>query len=337
VKAIVQDRYGSADVLRVEDVPEPTAGAGEILVRVHAAGVDQGVWHLMTGLPYLGRAAFGLRRPRQRVRGMDLAGRVEAVGVGVTRFRPGDEVFGSYTGAYAEYASGPQDRFALKPARLTFEQAAAVPISAVTALQGLRDAGGVQAGQTVLVIGAAGGVGSFAVQLAKHFGAHVTAVCSGGKAELVRSIGAEAVIDYAREEITGGEVTGGEVAGGETTNGGRRYDVILDIAGNRPLRQLRRALAPHGTLVIAGGEGGGRWLGGVDRQLRAQLLSPFTGQRLRALMSRQRLDDLLLLTDLLESGAVTPVVDRAYPLVETPEAIRYLRSGQACGKVVITV
>jgi NADPH:quinone reductase-like Zn-dependent oxidoreductase len=293
-----------------------------VLVRVHAAGVDQGVWHLMTGLPYLGRAAFGLRRPRTRIRGMDLAGRVEAVGAGVTRFRPGDEVFGSYAGAYAEYVCGPQDRFALKPARLTFEQAAAVPISAVTALQGLRDAGRVRPGQTVLVIGAAGGVGSFAVQLAKTFGAHVTGVCSTGKAELVRSIGADAVLDYTREDIT---------------DGARRYDVILDMAGNRPLRQLRLALAPRGTLVVAGGEGGGRWLGGVDRQLRAQLLSPFTRQRLCGLMSRQRLDDLLLVRDLLESGDVTPVVDRTYALSEVPEAIRYLRSGHASGKVVITI
>jgi NADPH:quinone reductase-like Zn-dependent oxidoreductase len=322
MKAIVQDRYGSTDVLRFEDVPVPTAGDGKVLVRVRAAGVDQGVWHLMTGLPYLGRAAFGFRRPRMRIRGMDVAGRVEAVGAGVTRFRPGDEVFGSYTGAYAEYVCGPQDRFALKPARLTFEQAAAVPISAVTALQGLRDAGRVRPGQTVLVIGAAGGVGSFAVQLAKHLGAHVTAVCSGGKADLVRALGADAVVDYTREDIT---------------DGTRRYDVILDVAGNRPLRQLRRALAPRGTLVIAGGEGGGRWLGGVDRQLRAQLLSAFTRQRLCALMSRQRLDDLLLLSHLLESGDVTPVVDRAYPLSEAPEAIRYLRAGHVRGKVVITI
>jgi NADPH:quinone reductase-like Zn-dependent oxidoreductase len=322
MKAIVQDRYGSTDVLRFEDVPVPTAGDGKVLVRVRAAGVDQGVWHLMTGLPYLGRAAFGFRRPRMRIRGMDVAGRVEAVGAGVTRFRPGDEVFGSYTGAYAEYVCGPQDRFALKPARLTFEQAAAVPISAVTALQGLRDAGRVRPGQTVLVIGAAGGVGSFAVQLAKHLGAHVTAVCSGGKADLVRALGADAVVDYTREDIT---------------DGTRRYDVILDVAGNRPLRQLRRALAPRGTLVIAGGEGGGRWLGGVDRQLRAQLLSAFTRQRLCALMSRQRLDDLLLLSHLLESGDVTPVVDRSYPLSEAPEAIRYLRAGHVRGKVVITV
>jgi len=322
MKAIVQDRYGSADVLRLEDTPAPAAGDGEVLVRVHAAGVDQGTWHLMAGLPYGVRAAFGLRRPKTRIPGMDLAGRVEAVGTGVTRFQPGDEVFGSYSGAYAEYASGPQDRFAPKPARLTFEQAAAVPISAVTALQGLRDAGRVRPGQNVMVIGAAGGVGSFAVQIAKAFGAHVTGVCSGGKADLVRSIGADTVVDYTREDIT---------------DGTRRYDVILDLAGNRPLRQLRRALTPDGTLVIAGGEGGGRWLGGVDRQLRAQLLSPFTGQSLRGLMSRQRLDDLVQVRELIESGKVTPVVDRTYPLSEVPEAIRYLRGGHARGKVVITI
>jgi len=319
MKAIVQDEYGSADVLRVEEVPAPTPGTGEVLVRVHAAGVDQGVWHLMAGLPYAARAAFGLRRPRTRIPGMDLAGRVEAVGAGVTRFRPGDDVFGSATGAYAEYATGSPDRFAAKPVRLTYEQAAAVPVSAVTALQGLRDAGRVRPGQTVLVIGAGGGVGTYAVQLAKVFGAHVTGVCSGGKAELVRSIGADEVIDYTRTELTG------------------RYDVILDLAGNRSLRQLRRVLAPRGTLVIAGGEGGGRWLGGVDRQLRAQLLTPFTGQRMRGLLARQRVDDLSVLRELLESGQVTPVIDRTYPLVEVPEAIRYLRAGQARGKVVIVV
>jgi NADPH:quinone reductase-like Zn-dependent oxidoreductase len=323
VKAIVQDRYGSTDVLRLEEMPVPTPEDGEVLIRVHAAGVDQGVWHLMTGVPYLARVVgFGLRRPKTAVPGMDLAGRVEAVGAGVTRLRPGDEVFGSHARAYAEYACGPQDRFVPKPARLTFEQAAAVSVSAVTALQGLRDAGQVRPGQTVMVIGAGGGVGSFAVQLAKVFGAHVTGVCSTAKADLVRSLGADAVIDHTREDIA---------------VEGRRYDVILDTAGNRPLRHLRRALAPRGTLVIAGGEDGGRWLGGVDRLLRAGLLSPFVGQTLRGFVSRQRLDDLLFLRDLLESGDVTPVVDRTYALSEVPEAIRHLRTGRARGKIVITV
>lgn len=323
MKAIVQDVYGSTDVLELRDIDPPTVGDGDVLVRVHAAGLDAGVWHLMTGLPYLLRlGGFGLRAPKNGVRGLDVAGRVEAVGRKVTRFQVGDEVFGACDGSFAEYACAREDRLAPKPENLTFEQAAAVPISAFTALQAVRDKGRVQAGQKVLVIGAAGGVGTFAVQLAKMFGADVTGVCSTTKADLVRSIGADDIIDYTREEFA---------------DGTRRYDVILDIAGNRSLSHLRRALAPAGTLVIVGGEEGGRWLGGTERLIRAFLLSPFTRQKLLGLISAERQEDLQLLKELIEAGKITPVIDRTYPLSEVPEAIRQLRDGHTRGKVVITV
>ncbi|QES51728.1 NAD(P)-dependent alcohol dehydrogenase [Streptomyces venezuelae] len=321
MKAIVQDVYGSADVLRLAEVDRPAPRDDEVLVRVHAAGVDAGVWHLMTGLPRLLRPAYGLRRPRHRTPGMDLAGRVEAVGRNVTRFRPGDEVFGIGRGTFAEYACAPERKLAPKPAGLTFEQAAAVPASALTALQALRDRGQVRPGAKVLVIGAAGGVGTYAVQLARALGAEVTGVCSTGKTALVRSIGADHVVDYTREDIT---------------DGTRRYDLILDIAGNRRLSRLRRALTPTGTLVLVGGDGG-PWLGGTDRLLRAPLLSAVVRQRLRVLVSAERHQDLLVLTGLIESGRVTPVVDRTYPLEETPEAIRRLADRRALGKVVVTV
>jgi NADPH:quinone reductase-like Zn-dependent oxidoreductase len=323
VKAIVQDTYGSPDVLQLGEVDTPAIGDDEVLVRVHAAGVDQGVWHLMAGLPYLMRiAGFGLRAPKNPIRGYDIAGRVEAVGENVTRFHPGDEVFGTCRGAFAEYASAEADRLAPKPANLTFEQAAAVPISGYAALQAVRDQGQVRARQRVLIIGAGGGVGTFAVQLAKTFGAEVTGVCSTTKMELVRSIGADRVIDYTREDFADGR---------------NRYDVILDIAGNRSLSHLRRALASQGTLVIVGGEGGGKWLGGIDRQLRAHVLSLFVRQKLGTWVSRERKEDLETLRELLEAGKVAPVVDRTFPLSELPEAIRYLREGRAHGKVVITV
>ncbi|MEU0477792.1 NAD(P)-dependent alcohol dehydrogenase [Streptosporangium sp. NPDC006013] len=323
MKAIVQDRYGSPEVLELREIDRPVMGDDDLLVRVHAAAVDPGVWHLMTGLPYLARVmGFGFRRPKVRVRGMDVAGRVEAVGGNVTRFKPGDEVFGTCDGAFAEYASARQDSFAPKPANLTFEQAAAVPVSACTALKGLREAGRVQPGQKVLIIGAGGGVGTFAVQLAKAFGAEVTGVCGTTKADLVRSIGADDVIDYTREDFA---------------DRARHYDLILDAAGNRPLSHLRRALTPRGTLVIVGGERGGRWIGGNDRQLRALMLAPFVGQRLRGLFSMPRAEDLRLLRELIEAGKITPVIDRTYPLGEVPEAIRYLEKGHARGKVVITV
>ncbi|MGH2766314.1 MAG: NAD(P)-dependent alcohol dehydrogenase, partial [Actinomycetota bacterium] len=261
MKAIVQDTYGSSDVLQLRDIDKPVVEDADLLVRVHAAGVDPGVWHLMTGLPYLVRImGYGLRTPKTRVRGRDVAGSVEEVGRNVTQFQPGDQVFGICEGSFAEYATAREDKVLPKPANLTFEQAAAVPISAITALQALRDKGQVQPGQRVLVIGAAGGVGTFAVQLAKAFGAEVTGVCSTTKADLVRSIGADDVIDYTRDDFA---------------DGARRYDLILDTAGRRSLSHLRRALTPRGTLVIIGGEGGGRWLGGFDRNFRAGMLSPF--------------------------------------------------------------
>jgi NADPH:quinone reductase-like Zn-dependent oxidoreductase len=323
VKAIVQDRYGSPDVLQLREIDPPVVGEDEVLVRVRAAGVDQGVWHLMAGLPYLMRiAGVGLRAPKNPVRGVDLAGRVEAVGQNVTGFQPGDDVFGTCRGSFAEYACARADRLVRKPASLSFEQAAAVPVSGCTALQAVRDRGKVRPGQRVLIIGAGGGVGTFAVQLAKAFGAEVTGVCSTSKTDLVRSIGADHVIDYTRDNFADGR---------------NRYDVILDIAGNRSLSQLRGALAPKGTLVIVGGEEGGRWLGGIDRQLRALVLSPFVGQKLGTWIATQPKEDLDALRELLESGKVTPVVDRTFPLSEVPEAIRYLRDGRAHGKVVITV
>ena len=323
MKAIVQDAYGSAEVLQLREIDIPLIGDDEVLVRVRAAGVDQGVWHMMAGMPYLIRiAGFGLRVPKNPVRGYDVAGHVEGVGENVTDFDPGDEVFGTCNGSFAEYACARADRLVLKPANLSFEQAAAVPISGYAALQAVRDQARVRPGQRVLIIGAGGGVGTFAVQLAKAFGAEVTGVASTAKTELVRSIGADHVIDYTREDFADGR---------------NRYDVILDIAGNRSLSHLRRALAPEGTLVIVGGEGGGKWLGGIDRQLRAHVLSPFVGQKLATWISKERKEDLEALRELLEAGKVTPVVDRTFPLSEVPEAIRYLRNGRARGKVVITV
>jgi NADPH:quinone reductase-like Zn-dependent oxidoreductase len=323
MKAIVQDRYGGLDVLELREIDKPVPKDDEVLVRVRAAGLDRGVWHVMTGLPYLIRlVGFGVRRPKVRVRGMDVAGHVEAVGEKVTRFRPGDAVFGWADGSYAEYASAPQDHFVLKPAALSFEQAAAVPISGFAALQALRDVGEVQPGHKVLVIGAAGGVGSFAVQLAKAFGAHVTGVGSTAQLDLIRSIGADDVVDYTRHDVT---------------DGSRRWDLVLDTAGHRSLSRLRRALTPPGTLVIVGSEGRGRWLGGFDRNLRAVLLPRFVGQRLRMLSSKPRPDDLQTLEALVEAGNLRPLIDRTYPLPEVPEAIRHLVEGHGRGKIVITV
>jgi NADPH:quinone reductase-like Zn-dependent oxidoreductase len=323
MRAIVRDRYGSPDVLELRDIGVPETGDDEVLVRVHAAGVGREVWHVMAGLPYPIRiAGYGLRAPKNPVVGSDVAGVVEAVGKEVSRFRPGDEVFGIGEGSYAEYVCAREDKLAPKPSNLTFEQAAAVAISGSTALQALRDHGKVRPGQEVLIIGASGGMGTFAVQIAKAFGTHVTGVCSTAKVEMVRSIGADHVIDYTQEDFADGE---------------RRYDLILDIGGNSTLSRLRRALAPQGTLVIAGGEGGGRWLGGTDRQLRAMMLSPFVGQRLGTFINKENHEDMIVLKELIESGKVTPVIDRTYPLSEVPEAIRYLQEGRARGKVVITV
>jgi NADPH:quinone reductase-like Zn-dependent oxidoreductase len=323
LKAIVQEAYGSADVLRLADIDKPELEDDEVLVRVHAAGLDRGAWHFMTGLPYLIRVAgAGFRAPKNPVRGREGAGRVEAVGSGVTRFSPGDDVMGICEGAFAEYARARADKLARKPANLTFEQAAAVPISGSTALQALRNQGRVQPGQRVLIIGASGGVGTFAVQLAKAFGADVTAVCSTAKTDLVRSIGADHVIDYTREDFAAD---------------GARFDLVLDIGGNRSLSHLRRALTPRGTLVIVGGEGGGRWIGGTDRQVRALASSPFLKQRLRVFIAREHYEELEVLTELIEAGKVTPVVDRTYPLGEAPDALRSLEEGSVRGKAVITV
>jgi len=323
MKAIVQDKYGSTDVLELREIDRPTIGPDDVLVRVRAAGVDPGVWHLMTGLPYLIRVmGYGLRAPKWRIRGRAVSGRIEMVGKKVTGFHPRDEVFGTCEGSFADYASARADRLAPKPTNLTFEQAATVPISAQTALQALRDAGRVRPGQRVLIIGAAGGVGSFAVQLAKGYGADVTGVCGTEKADLVRSIGADDVIDYTRTDFA---------------DGTRRYDLILDTAGNRSLSHLRRALAPEGTLVIIGGEGGGRWLGMMGRIFRTMVLAPFVRQKLRFLSATERAEDLRLLKELIEAGKVTPVIDRTYPLSQASEAIRYLERGHARGKVVIAV
>jgi NADPH:quinone reductase-like Zn-dependent oxidoreductase len=323
MKAIVRDTYGSADVLELRDIDKPKITDNEVLVRVHAAGVGRDVWHVMTGLPYPIRlAGYGLRAPKNPVIGSDMAGVVEAVGKDVTRFQPGDEVFGIGKGSYAEYVCASEDKLAHKPVNLTFEQAAVVAIMGSTALQALRDHGKVRPGQEVLIIGASGGVGTYAVQLAKSFGAHVTGVCSTTKVEMVRSIGADHVIDYRREDFAEGD---------------RRYDLILDIGGNSTLARLRRALASRGTLVIVGGEGGGRWLGGTDRQIRALVLSPFVGQKLGTFVNKENHEDMLVLKELIESGKVTPIIDRTYPLSEVPEAIRYLEGGHARGKVVVSV
>jgi NADPH:quinone reductase-like Zn-dependent oxidoreductase len=321
--AMTQKNYGSTELLELRDIDKPTIGADEVLIRVRAAGVDRGVWHLMTGLPYPIRlAGYGVRAPKNPVLGMDVAGVVEAVGKNVIRFQPGNEVFGLGQGTFAEYTRAAEAKLAAKPANLSFEQAAAVPISAMTALQGVRDHGHIQPGDTVLITGASGGVGSYAVQLAKAFGADVTGVCSTTKLDLVRSLGADHAIDYTQNDVT---------------SAGARYDVILDIAGNTSLTRLRRTLTPNGTLVIMGGETDGKWLGGSDRQLRAILLSPLVSQRLGTFVNSEKHQLLLDLTPLLESGKVTPVIDRHYPLDEAPKAIRYLIEGHARGKLVITI
>jgi NADPH:quinone reductase-like Zn-dependent oxidoreductase len=323
MQAIIQDNYGSAEVLELRDVEKPQPGDDELLIRIHAAGLDPGVWHLMTGLPYLVRVmGFGLRKPKIRIRGTDVAGTVEAAGRNVTQLKEGDPVYGTCDGSFAEYACAKAERLAPKPANLSFEQAAAVPVSGMTALSGLRDAGNLQSGQRVLIIGAAGGVGTYAVQLAKAFGATVTGVCSTSKAELVRTIGADEVIDYTQVDFT---------------EGTRQFDLILDTAGRRPLGHLRRALTPQGTLVIVGGEGGDRWLGGFQRQIFAPVRALFTDQKMLGLISKERQQDLLTLKDLIEAGKLMPVIDRTYPLREAPQAIRYLKQGHARGKVVLTV
>jgi 2-desacetyl-2-hydroxyethyl bacteriochlorophyllide A dehydrogenase len=323
MKAVTQYEYGAPqDVLELREIEKPTIGDDDVLVRVQAAGIHIGDWLVLTGLPYLIRLmGYGLRKPKAAVPGTELAGFVEAVGKNVKQFQPGDEVFGFGTGGFAEFASVSQDALVIKPSNITFEQAAAVPISAFTALQAIRDHGKVQPGQKVLVVGASGGVGTYAVQIAKAFGAEVTGVCSARNIDMVRSIGADHVIDYTQESIT---------------QSGQRYDVILDTAGNRSLSELRGALSTEGTLVIVGGSGG-RWLMGSGRSLKAVVVSPFVSQDLRSFISSTNNDDLVALKGLIEDGKVTPVVDRTFPLEATAEALSYVGQRHTQGKTVVTV
>ena len=324
MKAMTRSVYGSAQVLEFADVDRPAAAHNEVLIRVHAAGAGPEVWHLMTGLPYLVRImGFGLRTPKNPILGSDFAGVVEAVGKDVRQVRVGDELFGTCAGSFAEYACARTDRVSAKPGNLTLEQAAVLPTSGCTALQGLRDVGRIQAGQSVLIIGASGGVGTFAVQLAKAFGAEVTGVCRTDAIGLVRSIGADHVIDYTRED---------------PVDGGRRYDLILDTAGRRSLTHLRRALTARGTLVIVGGEGGGKWTGGFERQiLRATLLSVVVPQRLRPLTATARRQDLIVLKEFAEAGKLTPVIGNSCPLREAANVLCDANEGHGRGKVVITI
>jgi NADPH:quinone reductase-like Zn-dependent oxidoreductase len=321
MRAVTQDRYGSSEVLRVTRVARPSIAAHEVLVQVHAAGLDRGTEHLMTGKPYAMRLGFGLRRPKNPVPGRDVAGTVAEVGSAVTRFAVGDEVYGVAPGSFAAYAVAREDKLAPKPANLTFAEAAVVPVSAGTALRAVVDVGRLQAGQTVLVLGASGGVGTYAVQLARAFGGRVTGVSSTAKVDLVRSLGADHVIDYTAEDFA---------------DAGRRYDLILDIGGTPSLKRLRRALAPRGTVVFVGGEDSGSLIG-MGRQLRGALLSPFLRQRLALLFAKESAADLERLTQLIEAGKVTPSTDRSYPLDEAPEAVRLLESGRVRGKVAITI
>jgi NADPH:quinone reductase-like Zn-dependent oxidoreductase len=322
MKAIAQDAYGTADLLELREIDRPVPRDNEVLIQVHAAGVDPSVWHLMTGTPKIARLVLGLRKPKNPVRGWDVAGVVESVGAKVTRFKAGDEVFGSGEGSFAEYACARADKLATRPDNLTFEQAAALPVSATTALQALSGKARPKPGQKVLIIGASGGIGTYAIQLAVSYEAEVTAVCGPDKADFVRSLGATDVIDYTSQEITDSK---------------HRFDVILDAAGLRPLSLLRRVLAPKGVLVMAGGEGGGDWVGGMGRQLRGFVLSPFVGQTLSSLVAIVRHDDLLALKKLAEDGTITPAIDRTYPLSEAVAAVRHLETGHPRGKIVVTV
>jgi NADPH:quinone reductase-like Zn-dependent oxidoreductase len=325
MKAIVQDVYGSADVLELGEIDTPTIGDSEVLIRVRAAGVNVADWAIVSGLPYIARPMYGLGKPTNRVRGTDVAGVVEAVGATVTRFRPGDEVFGwsgHLGGAFAEYAAVPEDALVSKPAKLTFEQAAAVPMAGTVALLALRDHGKVQAGQKVLVNGASGGIGTFAVQIAKSLGADVTGVTSTKNVDLVRSIGADHVIDYTKVDFT---------------RTGQRYDFILDNVANRSLSDLRRALTPKGALVPNGGGFNHRWVASGGRLIGAKLSFSFGSQNAPTFIASSKQQNLVALRELIEAGKVIPVIDRTYPLREVPEAIRYLAKGHARGKLVITV
>ena len=326
MKAVVYTDYGSPDVLEIRDIKKPVPNDDQVLIKVRAASINPLDWHFMEGTPYIMRAlGVGLRKPKDPRLGVDMAGQVEAVGKNVTQFKPGDEVFGGRDGAFAEYVCARADRaVALKPANITFEQAASVPIAAITALQGLRDKGHVQPGQKVLINGASGGVGTFAVQIAKSFGADVTGVCSTRNLDLVRSLGADHVIDYTKEDFTNSE---------------QRYDVILDNVGTQPLSGFRRVLVPKGICVMIGGGGpnDGGFIGPLARPLKAMLMSPFISQKMGMFMAQLTKDDLSILADLMQSGKVTPVIDRTYPLSQIADAIRYLEQGHARGKVVITV
>ena len=323
MRAIVQDAYGSADVLELQTTDRPAIGAGEVLIEVVAAGLDRGVEHLMTGLPYLIRVVgYGLTKPKNRVPGLDVAGRVVAVGDEVTRFAVGDEVFGIANGSFAEYAAADEKKLARKPANMTFEQAAVAAISGITALQALTTVGNLRPGEKVLIVGASGGVGSYAVQLAKTLGGVVTGVASAPKVELVRSLGADHVIDYKREDLT------------DSTD---RFDLIVDIGGRNSISRLRSVLAPEGTLVIVGGEGGGKWTGGIGRQIRATLLSPFIKQRLTMFMSKESFHFIEQLAQHMEKGDVVPAIGRRFSIDGVPEALHLMGAGQLNGKTVITI
>jgi NADPH:quinone reductase-like Zn-dependent oxidoreductase len=323
MKAIVYERFGSPDVLELREVSKPGVKPGEVLVRVRAASPNPYDWHFMRGLPYIARPATGFLKPKNSILGSDMAGDVEAVGDGATRFRRGDAVFGFVgAGGFAEYVSVTEERLTLKPANLTFEQAATVPLAAMTALQGLRDAGEIRSGQKVLIVGASGGVGTFAVQIAKWYGADVTGVSSTRNLELVRSIGADRVIDYTREDFT---------------QRGKEYDLIFQLAGTASPSACLRALTPRGTLVLSSGDSPGRIIGPVGRIIKAVVLAPFVGETIRVLNTKVRGDDLIFLKELIEAGSVTPVIDRTYPLSQAADAIRYLETGRARGKIVISV
>ena len=324
MRAMVQDRYGTADVLELRTIDRPPVASTQVLIEVHAAGVDRGVAHLVSGTPYLIRLfGYGLTKPKHPVPGADVAGRVVAVGGDVTRFRPGDEVFGIANGAYAEYAAADEHKLVLKPASITFQQAGVAAISGGTALQALTDVGRLEAGQRVLVVGASGGVGTFTVQLAKALGGVVTGVASTAKVDMVRSIGADDVLDYSAQDFLDGTI---------------RYDLIIDIGGRNSIRRLRRALTPTGTLVLTGGEGGGRWTGGfLERQVGAWLLSLAGGQRLKGFVNKEHHTILERLSSHLASGAVVPVIDRTVDLEHVPDAIRDLDAGRIAGKAAVTI
>jgi NADPH:quinone reductase-like Zn-dependent oxidoreductase len=326
VKAIVRDTYGSPDVLELTDIDKPEPADDEVLVRVHAASVNPADWHFLRGEPYIARMQFGLRKPKDRVLGCDVAGHIEAVGKDVTMLKPGEEVFGSPfmhgLGAFAEWVCISEDLLAAKPATLSFEQAAAVPLAASTALQGLRDHGRIEPGHKVLIIGASGGVGTFAVQLAKSFEAEVSGVCSTRNVQMVRALGAEHVIDYTQEDFT---------------HSGQNYDLIFQLAGTLSPSECRSALSTNGTLVISSGESEGRWIGPVERVIKALVFSPFVSQKMASFTVKPNKEDLQLLKQFIEEGTLTPVIDRTYPLAQLPEAIGYLEEGHARGKVLISV